>query len=186
MSAAHGLLDRGLEPGGYTVFVPGGRSESNRVQEPTELFVAAARDYVAAAGAAAVVLTGRAETSPEDGRPGPKLLPRVSPMEVQHLLAGSALVVSNGGTTMVHALAHGRSLVAVPLASDQGRRIRLAVKRGIAATAAHSPPAIAAEAASLMRDAARRESMTRRIAELGIANGVDEAVAALAALARRS
>jgi UDP-N-acetylglucosamine:LPS N-acetylglucosamine transferase len=104
---------------------------------------------------------------------------------VQHLLAEAKLVVSNGGTTMIHALAHGRPLVAVPLASDQKRRIKLAVKQGVAATAPHSAQAIAAEAAALLGDAPRRARMIARIAELGIANGVGEAVAALIALARR-
>jgi len=36
-----------------------------------------------------------------------------------------------------------------------------------------------------LRDPARREAMTRRIDELGITNGVGEAVAALRSLARR-
>ena len=179
------LSRHGLEPDRYTVFVPGGRSEARKVTEPTELFIAAAREYVAATGEAAVVLTGRPGAPAAGESSGPRLLPRVAPGEVQHLLAGAKLVVSNGGTTMVHALAHGRPLVAVPLASDQQRRIRLAVKLGVAATAQRSPQSIAAEAASLMLDVARRELMTRRIAELGITNGVEEAVAALAALARR-
>jgi UDP:flavonoid glycosyltransferase YjiC (YdhE family) len=179
------LSRQGLQPDGYTVFVPGGRSEAQQVREPTELFIAAAREYVAATGETAVVLTGRAEVPVADGSTGLRLLPRVTPDEVQHLLAGAKLVVSNGGTTMVHSLAHGRPLVAVPLASDQRRRIRLAVQLGVAATAARAPQAIAAAAAALLGDAERRGQMSRRIAELGIANGVGEAVAALIALARR-
>ncbi len=179
------LARHGLQAGTYTLFVPGGRSEASRVTEPTELFIAAAREYVADAGEPAVVLTGRPEAPSVVGSAGPRLLPRVALEEVQHLLAAAKLVVSNGGTTMVHALAHGRPLVAVPLASDQTRRIRLAVQFGVAATAPHSPQAIATEAAALLRDAPRRAQMTGRIAELGIANGVAEAVAALIALARR-
>ena len=38
-----------------------------------------------------------------------RLLPRVRPEEVQHLLAGARLVVSNGGSTLIHALAHGKA-----------------------------------------------------------------------------
>ena len=179
------LSRNGLEAGGYAVFVPGGRSEARSAGDPAELFVAAAREYWAITGAPVAVLTGRPAAPSSSECTGPKLLPRVAPDEVQHLLAGAKLVISNGGTTMIHALAHGRPLVAVALATDQGRRIRLAVNQGVAATAAHSAAAIAREAASLLEDAGRREQMTRRIAELGIANGVDEAVAALVALARR-
>jgi UDP-N-acetylglucosamine:LPS N-acetylglucosamine transferase len=104
---------------------------------------------------------------------------------VQYLLAEALFVVSNGGTTMIHTLAHRRPIITIPLASDQDRRIRRAVRLQIAATAARTPAAIAEAAAALLRDPARRESMTQRIAELGITNGIGEAVAALRSLARR-
>jgi UDP:flavonoid glycosyltransferase YjiC (YdhE family) len=179
------LASRGLAEGRFVVFVPGGRGESSRVAQPTELFAAAARNYVARTGGSAVVLTGRAQDSGGSDMAGLTLLPRISPEEVQHALAGARVVVSNGGTTMVHALAHGRPLVAVPLAADQGRRIRRAVKLGAVASARPTADAIAAAASSLLEDAERRQDMARRIAELGIRNGVEEAVAALMALAAR-
>ncbi len=177
------LGGRGLEPGGYVVFVPGGRGEASRVAEPADLFVAAAREFVATTGQRTVVLTGR--KGAPGGDPRLTLLPRIEPGEVQHLLAEALFVVSNGGTTLIHALAHRRPLVAVPLASDQDRRIRRAVRLQIAVSAARAPAAIAAAAAMLLREPARREAMTRRIAELRITNGIDEAVAALRSLARR-
>jgi len=178
------LAGQGLEPGGYVVFVPGGRGEASRVAEPAALFIAAAREFVAATGRRTVVLTGRKGVAASDD-PRLTLLPRVEPGEVQHLLADALLVVSNGGTTLVHALAHRRPLVAIPLASDQDRRIRRAVRLQIAATAARASAAIAAAAAGLLADPARRDAMTHRIGELGITNGVAEAVQALRSLARR-
>jgi hypothetical protein len=179
------LSSLGLVADQYTVFVPGGRGEAASVKEPTELFVAAARAFVAATGEVAVVLTGRAEAPLVGEARELRLLPRIRPEEVQHLLAAAKLVVSNGGTTMIHALAHRRPLVAVPLASDQRRRIRLAVRLGVAATAPHSAYAIAGVAAALLEDTAGRDEMTRRVAALGVTNGAPEAVAALRALARR-
>jgi hypothetical protein len=86
---------------------------------------------------------------------------------------------------MIHTLAHRRPLVAIPLASDQDRRIRRAVRLQIATTAARTPAAIAEAAAALLRDPARRDALAQRIAELGIKNGVGEAVAALRSLAKR-
>jgi UDP:flavonoid glycosyltransferase YjiC (YdhE family) len=94
------------------------------------------------------------------------------------------MVVSNGGTTLVHTLAHGRPLVAVPLADDQTRRIRRAVRLGIVASAPPDADKIAAAAAALLADPVRRADMPRHIAALGIANGVGEAVTALRALAK--
>jgi glycosyltransferase involved in cell wall biosynthesis/UDP:flavonoid glycosyltransferase YjiC (YdhE family) len=177
------LTRHGLEPGGYVVFVPGGRSEGQRIAEPAEHFIAAARSFCATTGYRSVVLTGRKAVDDEPGG-NPLLLPRVAPEEVQYLLAEATMVVSNGGTTLVHTLAHGRPLVAVPLAGDQARRIRRAVRLGIAASAPPEAEKIAAEAAALLADAARREDMPRHIAALGIANGVGEAVGALRGLAR--
>jgi glycosyltransferase involved in cell wall biosynthesis/spore coat polysaccharide biosynthesis predicted glycosyltransferase SpsG len=178
------LAGHGLEPGAFVVFVPGGRGEVTRVAEPAELFIAAAREFSAATGQRSVVLTGRKNVTPSDD-PNLVLLPRVEPDHVQYLLSEALIVVSNGGSTMIHVLAHGRPLVSIPLAGDQDRRIRRAVRLQIAETAERTPQAIAEVAARLLREPERRATMCRRTAELGIANGVGEAVAALLALARR-
>jgi UDP-N-acetylglucosamine:LPS N-acetylglucosamine transferase len=180
------LARQGIAPGGYVVFVPGGRAEASRVAEPAELFIAAAQKFVAATGQRSVVLTGRKSVTDQQGDSRLTLLPRIEPGEVQHLLAEALLVVSNGGTTLVHSLAHGRPIISIPLAGDQDRRIRRAVRLQIAATADRTPEAIAAAAAGLLADPARREAMAHNIAAMGIANGVGAAVAALRALARLS
>jgi glycosyltransferase involved in cell wall biosynthesis len=177
------LARHGFERGGYVVFVPGGRSEGQTIAEPAEHFIAAARSFCATTGYPSVVLTGRKTVADEPGA-NPKLLPRIAPEEVQYLLAEATMVVSNGGTTLVHTLAHGRPLVAVPLADDQTRRIRRAVRLGIVASAPPDAEKIAAQAAALLADPVRRADMPRQIAALGIANGVGEAVTALRALAK--
>jgi glycosyltransferase involved in cell wall biosynthesis/UDP:flavonoid glycosyltransferase YjiC (YdhE family) len=177
------LAGRGLQPDDYVVFSPSGRGEGHLVADPAELFIAAARRFVERTGATAVVLTGRSEVSSTDGPAALQLLPRVGPDEVQHLLAGCRMVVCNGGTTLVHSLAHGRPIVAVPLAGDQGRRIRRAARRGIAIEAPRDAGAIADTATGLHGDAALLARMRQAVEDMGIANGVGEAVAALRMLA---
>ncbi len=178
------LARHGLESGSFVVFVPGGRGEATRVAEPADLFIAAAREFSAVTGQRTVVLTGRRNVPLSDD-PNLVLLSRIEPDQVQYLLAAALFVVSNGGSTMIHVLAHGRPLVAIPLAGDQDRRIRRAVRLQIADTAGRTPRAIAEVAARLLREPERRAAMCRHTAELGISNGVGEAVAALLALARR-
>jgi glycosyltransferase involved in cell wall biosynthesis len=173
-----------LEPGAFVVFVPGGRGEATRVAEPAKLFIAAAREFAATTGQRTVVLTGRKSVERATD-PNLLLLPRVEPDHVQYLLAEAMFVVSNGGSTMIHVLAHGRPIVSIPLAGDQDRRIRRAVRLQIAETAARTPQAIAAVATRLLQEPERRAALCHRTAELGIANGVDQAVAALLALAHR-
>ncbi len=179
------LQSRGLEPGAYTVFVPGGRGEGGVTGvDPAELFVAAADIYARATGQPVVVLTGRAQPQRPAGAPGGLLLlPRVRPDEVQHLLADAGRVVTNGGTTLVHALAHGREIVSVPLAADQARRIRRASRLGVVVAARADAQAIAAATIALADEPARGVAMRARVARLGIVNGIDEAVAALRQLA---
>jgi putative intracellular protease/amidase len=179
------LAANDLHPGEFVVFAPGGRGEGHMVADPAELFIAAARQFAGETGCNAVVLTGR-NTVPMTDAPNLRLLPRIGPGEVQHLLTEARIVVSNGGTTLIHTLAHGRPLVAVPLAGDQDRRIRRATKLQIAVSAPRDSDAIAAAAAALLGDPARQHAMARRIEQMGIDNGVIEAVAALRMLARRS
>ncbi len=178
------LQGHGLESGSFVVFVPGGRGETTRVAEPAELFIAAAREFAATTGQRTVVLTGRKSVERATD-PTLLLLPRIEPDHVQYLLAEALFVVSNGGSTMIHVLAHGRPIVSIPLAGDQDRRIRRAVRLQIAETAERTPQAIAAVATRLLQEPERGAALRRRTAELGIANGVDEAVAALLALAHR-
>jgi putative intracellular protease/amidase len=180
-------LDRqGLEPYHYAVFAPGGRGEGTQVADPAELFIETAGKFVAETGFTAVVLTGRSAVATEGLPAALRLLPRIGPEEVQHLIADARIVVSNGGTTLIHSLAHGKPIVSVPLAGDQDRRIRKAAKLEIAVRASRDAAEIAAQAVALLRDQERCERMTRRIAELGFANGVGEAVEALRGLASRS
>jgi hypothetical protein len=179
------LAENDLRPGDYVVFAPGGRGEGHLVADPAELFIAAARVCAGDTGCTAVVLTGR-NTAPATDAANLRLLPRIGPGEVQHLLAQARIVVSNGGTTLIHTLAHGRPIVAVPLAGDQNRRIRRAAHLQIAVSAPRDAGAIAAAASSLLADRQRQQAMTLRIEQMGIDNGVVEAVAALRTLASRS
>lgn len=178
------LAGHGLEERRYTAFVPGGRGEGAADSvDPAELFEAAAREFVRTTGEVAVVLTGRSHIDTAAAARGLKLLPRVRPEEVQHLLAGAARVVSNGGTTLVHSLAHGQAIVSVPLATDQARRIRSAVRRGVVVAARPDAADIARAVIELSQDDARATRLRAEVARLGLVNGVDEAVAALRELA---
>ena len=179
---AHGLRERG-----YTLFVPGGRGDGHRAAvDPADLFVAAAEEFARTTGETSVVLTGRTPPAYPDDVLGGRLvlLPQVRTEEVQHLLAGATRVVSNGGSTLIHALAHGQEIVSVPLAPDQARRIRRASRLGVVVGVAAEASAIARAAAVLAADPARGNAMRRQVAGLGLVNGVDEAVAALQRLAR--
>jgi hypothetical protein len=181
MVRAQWLRQHGLEPGGFTAFVPGGRGAGQRAAvDPAGLFTDAAERYVATTGGKAVVLSGREPGDPAGRAAGNVLvLPRVSPDEVQHLLAAADRVVSNGGGTLIHALAHGQAVVSAPVAGDQADRIRRAAGLGIVVPAEPDAAAIADAATRLARAPALEASLRAKVASFHVHNAVDEAVAAL-------
>jgi spore coat polysaccharide biosynthesis predicted glycosyltransferase SpsG len=90
------------------------------------------------------------------------------------------LLVVNGGSTLLQGIACGAACIAVPIARDQRRRIRRCVAAGAAAEAALSAPQIAARAQALLRDESSRAALARRAAGLGLADGLEVALSALA------
>jgi hypothetical protein len=179
------LREHGLEPGGFTLFVPGGRGAGQPAAvDPVDLFVAAATRYVAATGGHAVVLSGRDSSElPPPTAGNVHVLPRLIPDDVQHLLAAADRVVSNGGGTLIHALAHGQAIVCAPVAGDQAERIRRAARLGLVVAARPDAAVIADAATQLVRDPQAECALRARVATFHVHNAVDEAVAALQRLA---
>lgn len=80
------------------------------VVDPAELFIEAARVFVAATGCRSVVLTGRSNALASEA-PNLRLLPRIAPDGVQHLFAVSA-----------ERKAAANAAAATPLHGDRDRR----------------------------------------------------------------
>ena len=92
------------------------------------------------------------------------------------------LIVANGGSTLLQALACGAACVAVPIARDQALRIGRCVALGVAVEARLDAHHIAARATALLRDERARAELARRAAALELADGADIAVWALGKL----
>ena len=92
--------------------------------------------------------------------------------------AGARLIVANGGSTLLQAIACGAACVAVPIARDQRERIRRCAQAGVAVEAALDGARIAAErsraAATTSRRAPRSRGARRNSA---LADGVEVAIA---------
>jgi hypothetical protein len=142
-------------------------------------FTEAARSMSAHTGATALVLTGSSALTAPEHRDGVVLLPRLHSDEVQHLIHGAELVVSNGGSSLMHALTQGKATVCVGLRSDQGRRIRAAARTGAAVSEIGAPERITKTATDLWQDTAARQQLVTRLAQLGLTNGLPITVRAL-------
>ncbi|HUY84238.1 MAG TPA: hypothetical protein VMU86_06660 [Steroidobacteraceae bacterium] len=105
--------------------------------------------------------------------------------DLAELMRAASVVVANGGSTMVQAIACAAPCIAVPIARDQRARIRRAAAAGVVVRAPLAAAAIARGARLLLADAAARTALASRAADFALADGIQVAVDALAGLCTR-
>lgn len=166
-----------LEAGEYVLIVPGGGSAHPGAENAPAVIAAAARAL--AAHGHKTLLVG---TAVAGGGAAPALLrvaPRLPLAELCELLRTARLVVTNGGDTLLQALACASACLAVPIAHDQAARIDCCVRAGLAVRAELEAQAI--EAASL-RLLTAEPARPPPGAAPAVRNCMDEALGALEAL----
>jgi UDP:flavonoid glycosyltransferase YjiC (YdhE family) len=97
-------------------------------------------------------------------------------------MRSARLVVANGGSTLLQAIACGKACIAVPIAKDQIERTRRCVAAGVAAAATLDAANIVQTAQRLLEDEPQREALAERAAHLKLADGVEVAIQALGGL----
>jgi hypothetical protein len=177
---------------GYVLVVPGGGTGHPGGSDAPERFLGAARQ-IAASGVDTICVgvTPGAEVpcaaAPGSGaavQPVPRLrVPgRLPQAELAALMRGARLIVANGGSTLLQAIASGKPCIGVPVAADQAERVRRCVSAGVAVAAPLEGAAIARTATVLLHDESRLNALAGRAIALGLADGVDIAVRALTSL----
>jgi UDP:flavonoid glycosyltransferase YjiC (YdhE family) len=109
-------------------------------------------------------------------------LPPLPQDELAELMRAARLVVANGGSTLLQAIACGSACIAVPIAKDQAGRIRRCVAAGVTIAAALDSARIMQAAAQLLRNEPQRAALAGRASGLGLADGVEIAVQAMCGL----
>lgn len=176
------LARAGLKFDAYVLMVPGGGTGHPRASDATSTFLAAARTL--AQGGVPTVLVGAKGGADKGMLPSSQLqcldsLPQAS---LAKLMQAARLIVTNGGSTLLQAIACGAACIAVPIAKDQVQRIRRCVEADVAQAAALDAASIVHAADELLRDDAARHALARRASNLRLADGVDVALAALTRL----
>jgi hypothetical protein len=182
------ILSRtGCQAGSFVLVVPGGGTGHPGADDAADQFMAAARSL--AAGGTNTVYVGPAGSQAGVGTvPGAAHganwhhLGSLPQDELAELMRAARLVVANGGSTLLQAIACGSACIAVPIAKDQAARIRRCVAAGVACAAALDAARIVEAAARLLRDEPQRAALAGRAARLGLADGVEIAVQALCGL----
>jgi glycosyltransferase involved in cell wall biosynthesis len=186
------LARAGCDPGTFVLVVPGGGTGHPGADDAAGQFAAAA-DSLAAGGVATVYVGPKASTSADESADGsadgsagtaagPHYLGPLPQAELREFMCAARLIVANGGSTLLQAIACGSACIAVPIAKDQAKRIRSCVAAGAAVRAALDAASIVQVAQRLLQDEPQRAALAERAARLRLAAGVAVAVAALADL----
>jgi glycosyltransferase involved in cell wall biosynthesis len=177
------LARAGCDAGTYVLVVPGGGTGHPGADEAVGHFMAAAR-ALAARGVATVYVgpIGGTGTGAGDAERHWHPLGPLPQAELAELMRSARLIVANGGSTLLQAIACGGACIAVPIAKDQFERTRRCVAAGVAVSAACDAPGIVQAAERLLRDEPQRAALAERAARLQLADGVDVAMQALGGL----
>lgn len=172
--------------GSFVLMVPGGGTGHPGARDAVSQFQLAARAL--AASGMATVLIGAADTSPAPGSlPAPASLQMLGPLpqsQLAQLLREARIVVANGGSTLLQAIACSAACVAVPIAADQAARIRRCVDAAVAVDASLNADSIVAAASRLWSDDVARAALVRRAQDLKLADGVQVAIQGLERLVK--
>lgn len=168
----------GCTPGAYVLVVPGGGTGHPGAYDAAAQFLAAAR-RLATAGIQTVFVGPATDTAATATL---RLMGALPQSDLAGLMSGARLVITNGGSTLLQAIAAGCASVAVGIASDQVGRIRRCVRAGVAIDAALDAAGIVERALSLWNNEPARAALAQRAAGLGLADGTEVALRALGKL----
>jgi hypothetical protein len=172
------------------VVIPGGGTGHPGAEDAARQFLTAAGNLAAAGFATTFV--GPAQDAGGGERPGADSRARLACVtalpqpDLAALMRGARLVIANGGSTLLQAIACGAPCVAAPIAGDQRERIRACAAAGVAVEAAPLAADLEAKARKLLEDEPARAALAHRAAALELADGIDVALDALASLRQRS
>jgi glycosyltransferase involved in cell wall biosynthesis len=174
------ILSRaGCDAGTFVLVVPGGGTGHPGADDAVGQFMAAARALAARGVATVYVGPGDAGAIDAVREPNWHHLGPLPQADLAELMRSARLIVANGGSTLLQAIACGTACVAIPIAKDQVERTRRCVAAGVAVAATLDASSIVQAADQLLQNEPQRAALAGRAAHLGLADGVELAMQAL-------
>jgi hypothetical protein len=176
----------GLSLDTYVLVVPGGGTGHPGAGDAAATFLAAAKT-LADAGTPTVFLgpTVTADAGVSADPPSTLRCFHALPQgDLAELMSGARLIVTNGGSTLLQAIACGRACIAIPIAQDQHQRIQRCVDADVAIAAKLDAANIVQAADALLGDESARAALARRATGLKLADGIEVALDALTRLVK--
>jgi ADP-heptose:LPS heptosyltransferase len=171
---AAALLSRfALRSGEYVAVVPGGGTEHAGSRSALDAMTQAA-SRLASRGVPTVLVGAALRDEPDN--PGLHAAERLPLEELMELMLGARLVITNGGYTLLQALACDRPCIALPLVADQVRRIDRCVQAGVVVRGEPTAEALTRSSLDLLGDSAALDALRVARSRAHIGNG-SEAVA---------
>jgi spore coat polysaccharide biosynthesis predicted glycosyltransferase SpsG len=164
----------------YVLLVPGGGTGHPGAHDAVQTFATAAHELAARDTTSVLV-------APPSGyamrvSAALKTVPRLPLTELAALMRHARVVVANGGSTMLQAIACRAPCVAVSIANDQAKRVRQCADAGLVVAAGLNADQIVGVAAALLNSEPARAALVRHAANLQLADGLGIALASLEAL----
>ncbi len=183
-AAAPVLARLGVQRGGYILFCAGGGGYTYKGRSVGEIFGRAAGEVARAAPLPTVWVRGPNYVGSAGESSAVKTLDSLSLVQMVDILAGARLAVINGGSLLLQALALKVPSIAAPIAGDQSRRIGACATHGLTVPAALDADALIAAVRALLNGPAELAALRARLETLGLANGIEPALAELTELMR--
>ena len=161
----------------YVLVVPGGGTDHPGAENAPEIVANAAARL--SDGGIPTVLVG---VMPSVSSPELRVAPRMPMAQLAELIRAARVIVSNGGDTLLQAIASAKPCIAVAIAGDQAHRIDKCVQAGLAQRASLATEELAREAARLFRDESRRAERVAKLEAANVGNGMDVALEAIGRL----
>ncbi|HSY08339.1 MAG TPA: hypothetical protein VK820_07375 [Steroidobacteraceae bacterium] len=174
-------LDLSNKP--YVLLVPGGGTGHPGARDAVQVFAAAAHALAARGITTVLVASANGEELPVPA--ALQTLPRLPLIELTSLMRHARLVIANGGSTLLQAIACRAPCIGVSIAKDQAKRVRQCAEAGLALAATLNAHHIVSVATSLLDDDSARAALARRAGDLRLADGLGIALTAISGLLSR-
>ena len=168
----------------YVLVVPGGGTGHPGARDAVQVFAAAARALAARGVTTVLVAAANGEHLPAP--PALQTQPRLPLTELAALMRRAQLVIANGGSTLLQAIACEAPSIGVAIAKDQVKRVRQCAAAGLARSATLNAVSIVRAASALLENEPARAALARRARELHFADGLGIALTAIESLLRCS
>ena len=183
------ILSRlGYGAGTYVLVIPGGGTGHPGADAAVGGFIAAAH-ALAARGTPMVYVGPGGSNGGEGGgatgtahEPNWRHLAPLPQADLADLMRSARLIVANGGSTLLQAIACGGACIAVPIAKDQFERTRRCVAAGLAVASTGDAAGIVEVAKRLLENEPQRAALAARASQQRFADGVEVALQALGEL----